>query len=84
MLFVVKFLHLLPGDSGQIGTAIFPESPRSNLKFALSNLQMIILEQLLGGQCIFQTTFYKDSSYFCLIKAKQHEIVRTCKFSGSQ
>ena len=26
MLFDVKFLHLLPGASGQIGTAIFPES----------------------------------------------------------
>ncbi len=26
-LFEVKFLHLLPEFSGQIGTAIFPESP---------------------------------------------------------
>ena len=26
-LFEVKFLHLLPGYSGQIGTTIFPESP---------------------------------------------------------
>ena len=26
-LFEVKFLHLLPGYSGQIGTAIFPEPP---------------------------------------------------------
>ena len=26
-LFEVKFLHLLPESSGQIGTAIFPKSP---------------------------------------------------------
>ena len=26
-LFDVKFLHLLPWSSGQIDTAIFPESP---------------------------------------------------------
>ena len=26
-LFEVKFLHLLPESSGQIATAIFPESP---------------------------------------------------------
>ena len=26
-MFEVKFLHLLPGYSGQIGTAIFPEPP---------------------------------------------------------
>ena len=26
-LFEVKFLHLLPVSSGQIGTAVFPESP---------------------------------------------------------
>ena len=33
-LFEVKFLHLLPAFSGQIGTAILPQIPGlSNLKF---------------------------------------------------
>ncbi len=47
MLFEVKFLHLLPETSGQIGTAIFPESSVEPKVFFLSNLQMIIPKQLL-------------------------------------
>ena len=52
--FEAKFLYLLPAYSGQIATAIFPESSLKPEGFFLSNFQIIISKQLLVFCGVFQ------------------------------
>jgi len=75
-LFEVKFLHLLPESSGQIGTAIFPKSPvepevcplkpsDNNFKTAFNNTTLKILKpsdiQSLTYTIVRQGVLYSTS-----------------------